>query len=85
MNQDKLKAWAYAKKKYRLSHETIKMAQSLGLNPKKFGKIGNHRQEPWKAPLSVFIREIYEKQQAKIAAKQAKVYAQQKKLDLVTD
>ena len=37
----------------------IQMARELGLNPKKFGKIANHKQEPWKAPLPVFIEDIY--------------------------
>jgi len=35
------------------------MARELGLNPKKFGKLANHKQQPWKAPLSVFIEELY--------------------------
>lgn len=53
--------WAYAKKKYRLSKEVIQMARQLGLNPKKFGGLANHKQEPWKAPLPDFIRSLYEK------------------------
>lgn len=35
------------------------MARELGLNPDKLGKIDNHRQEPWKAPLPQFIEDIY--------------------------
>ncbi len=35
------------------------MARELGLNPKKFGGMANHRQEPWKLPLPQFIEEIY--------------------------
>lgn len=35
------------------------MARELGLNPKKFGKLDNHKQEPWKAPLPIFIAELY--------------------------
>ena len=35
------------------------MARELGLNPKKFGGLANHRQEPWKVPLPNFIEEIY--------------------------
>lgn len=35
------------------------MARELGLNPKKFGGLANHRQEPWKLPLLQFIEEIY--------------------------
>lgn len=37
------------------------MAQELGMNPKKFGSLANHKQEPWKAPLPEFIEDIYSK------------------------
>lgn len=73
MKKDKETAWALAKKKYRLSREIVRMAQALGLNPKKLGKIGNHKQEPWKYPLPIFIENLYEKQQARIKAKKEKV------------
>lgn len=33
--------------------------RELGLNPDKLGKIDNHRQEVWKAPLPQFIESIY--------------------------
>ena len=59
---EKLQVWIDARKKYHLSHAHIQMARELGLNPRKFGKIANHRQEPWKAPLPVFIEDIYFKQ-----------------------
>ena len=55
----KLKPWIEARKKYRLSHAQIQMARELGLNPKKFGGLANHKQEPWKLPLPAFIEEIY--------------------------
>jgi hypothetical protein len=35
------------------------MARELGMNPKKLGKTANHKQEPWKAPLPVFIEQLY--------------------------
>ena len=35
------------------------MAREPGLNPGKLGKISNHRQEPWKAPLPQFIEHLY--------------------------
>jgi len=53
--------WLNAKKKYRLSNEVIEMAKQLGLNPKKFGGLANHKQERWKQPLPDFIRALYEK------------------------
>ena len=29
------------------------------MNPKKFGRLNNHKQEPWKLPLRLFIEKIY--------------------------
>ena len=31
------------------------------MNPKKFGSLANHKQEPWKAPLPVFVADLYRK------------------------
>ena len=56
---EKFLVWIDARKKYHLSHAHIQMARELGLNPRKFGKFANHRQELWKAPLPVFIEDIY--------------------------
>lgn len=58
----KYQIWTDARKRFNLSHAHIQMARELGLNPKKFGKLANHRQEPWKAPLPIFIENIYFKQ-----------------------
>jgi hypothetical protein len=57
----RLDAWAEAKKRFHLSDLRIQMARELGLNPKKFGGLANHRQEPWKLPLPEFIAECYRK------------------------
>jgi hypothetical protein len=46
-----VRAWVEARKRHRLSHAQVQMARELGLNPGKLGKLSNHRQEPWKAPL----------------------------------
>ena len=35
------------------------MARELGMNPRNFGKLDNHRQERWKLPLGKFIEEWY--------------------------
>ena len=56
---DKYQVWINARKKYRLSHVHIQMARELGMNPKKFGKKANHKQEPWKVPLPMFIENLY--------------------------
>src|SRR5215831_18714433 len=54
-----LQDWVVARKRHRLSHAHVQMAQELGMNPRKLGKIDNHRQEPWKAPLPLFIEHLY--------------------------
>lgn len=58
---NKLKPWIEARKRFHLSHVQIQMARELGLNPKKFGGMANHKQERWKAPLPDYIEELYEK------------------------
>jgi acyl-CoA hydrolase len=50
-----------AKKRHRLTDMQVQMARELGMNPKKLGKIDNHKQEPWKAPLPQFIEGLYRK------------------------
>src|SRR5215475_3716017 len=64
---DKLQIWIDARKKYHLSHAQAQMARELGLNPRKFGGIGNHKQEPWKEPLPQFIERLYIKRFGKTA------------------
>jgi hypothetical protein len=56
-----LQIWIDARKKSRLSHVQVQMARELGLNPKKFRKLANHRQEPWKMPLPQYIEHLYRK------------------------
>jgi len=55
----RLQLWIQARQRHRLSHEQVQMARELGLNPRKLGKLDNHRQEPWKSPLPVFIEQLY--------------------------
>lgn len=58
----KYRVWVDARRKFRLSHRHIQMARELGMDPKKFGRLANHDQEPWKLPLPQFIEELYRKQ-----------------------
>jgi hypothetical protein len=83
-----LQPWVDARRKFHLSHAHVQMARELGMNPKKLGKLDNHRQEPWKLPLPQFIAHLYAKRfgterpgavrtieemaAAKVAKKQAK-------------
>lgn len=56
---EKLRIWIDARRRFRLSDAHIQMARELGLNPKKFGKLDNRDQEPWKTPLPDFIENLY--------------------------
>ena len=56
-----LRPWIEARRRFHLSHAHIQMARALGMNPKKFGKLANHLQQPWKAPLPEFITRLYVK------------------------
>jgi hypothetical protein len=57
-----IEKWIIAQKRHHLSDKQVQMARELGLNPDKLGKIDNHQQEPWKAPLKEFIEDTYLKQ-----------------------
>jgi hypothetical protein len=56
---NKLRPWIEARRRFHLSHAHIQMARELGMNPKQLGGLDNHRQERWKAPLPVFIEQLY--------------------------
>ena len=56
---EKYRIWIEVRRRYHLSDAQIQMARELGLNPNKFGKIANEKQEQWKIPLPQFIEEIY--------------------------
>ncbi|MCK5855685.1 MAG: hypothetical protein KAG56_10720 [Sulfurovaceae bacterium] len=64
---NKLKPWIEARKKYHLSHAQIQMARELGLNPRKFGSLGNIKQQSWKLPLPDYIEKLYFKHYGKSA------------------
>lgn len=69
---DKLKIWIDARKRFHLSDAQVQMARELGLNPKKFGKLSNHKQEPWKEPLPDYIETLYYKRFKKYQPEQIK-------------
>ncbi len=58
---NKLQVWVEARRRYHLSDAQIQMARELGMNPHKFGKLANEKQEPWKTPLPEFIESLYVK------------------------
>jgi hypothetical protein len=56
---EKYRIWIEVRKRYHLSNAQVQMARELGLNPRKFGKLANEQQEPWKKSLPEFVEEIY--------------------------
>ena len=58
---EEMQRWIDARRKFHLSHAHVQMARELGMNPKKLGSLANYKQEPWKAPLPIFIERLYQK------------------------
>jgi hypothetical protein len=52
---EKLSVWIKARTRFHLSRAQVKTARKLNLNPKKFGKRANRKQELWKMPLPQVI------------------------------
>jgi len=48
------------------------VARELGMNPKKFGSLANHKQEPWELLLPQIIEKIYFKHFKKRAPENVK-------------
>jgi len=71
--------WAEAKKKCKLNVETLKMAREMGLNPRSLIKNIPNKSEQWKAPVSDWIKEMYEERQIKASKK--KVLKEKKEID----
>ena len=61
--------WNEAKKKCRLNNDDIRIAREMGLNPKSLIKNIPNKNEQWKAPVKIWIREMYEERQEKIRRK----------------
>lgn len=58
---EELQRWIDARKRFHLSDAQVQMAREMGMNPRKLGGRANHDQEPWKAPLPVFIEQLYQR------------------------
>ena len=69
---DKIKKdslWGEATKKCKLNPETVKMAKEMGLNPLSLLKNIPNEKEKWKAPVSEWIVDMYEKRKNKALKK----------------
>src|SRR2546427_10720196 len=65
------KDWVEAKRRCQLNQDDIRKAKELGMNPRKLIKNIPSKSQQWKAPVKYWIRDLYEKQQIKIAARGA--------------
>lgn len=63
--------WAKAKRVCRLNAETVRMAKELGFSPRNLMKNVPNKSQPWKAPVHVWVRDLYEAKQEKAARKKA--------------
>ena len=57
--------WAECKKKCRLNTEDVELAKRLGLSPKSLIKNIPNINQPWKAPVKYWLREIEAKREKK--------------------
>ncbi|MBN2793874.1 MAG: hypothetical protein JXR88_00610 [Clostridia bacterium] len=53
--------WAEAKIKCRINAATVQMAKEMGLSPKSLIKNIPSKNEQWKAPVQIWIQEMFEK------------------------
>lgn len=51
--------WVEAKRKCRLNAEEVQMAKEMGLNPKSLIKNIPAKNEQWKTPVKIWIRDMY--------------------------
>lgn len=64
--------WGEAKRRCRLSAGHIRMAKELGINPRSLIKNIPSKSEPWKAPVRIWIEEMYRKRQEKAARRKSR-------------
>jgi len=65
----KLAQWKDAQLRCKLSHEAVKLAKEMGLNPLNLIKNIPNKSEQWKAPVDEWVRDMYEKRIAKNSPK----------------
>src|SRR5262249_15033532 len=61
--------WAEARRRCRLSVEDVRMAKELGMSPGGLIRNRPSPQQRWKAPVRVWVRELYRKRQEKMRAR----------------
>lgn len=83
--------WAEAKKRCRLNVSDIQMAKELGMTPKSLLKNIPASHQQWKAPVKVWIRDLYEEKFGRIhtvmdvLSKETKSKAKKQEKRIVTE
>ena len=77
------KAWAEAVRRCRLSPAAVRMAKELGFKPRSLLKNQPSPQQPWKAPVAEWVRDLYAKRQRRSEQRrQRRERTQQARVDL---
>jgi len=67
--------WKEAKTRCRLNMEDIRIAKEMGLNPKSLIKNIPTKQQQWKQPVNLWLRDMWEDRQEKARKKQLRKQA----------
>ena len=79
------KTWAEAARRCRLSPADVRMAKELGLKPRSLLKNQPSPQQPWKAPIAEWVRDLCAKRQRRREQRrQRRERAQEAMVDLKT-
>ncbi|SDI91014.1 hypothetical protein [Natribacillus halophilus] len=79
MGKKKNATWAEAKKRCRLNQADIQMAKELGMTPKSLLKNIPSPSQQWKAPVKVWVRELYEEKFGRQLSNENSNYSQDRK------
>lgn len=74
-------AWVKAKKRCRLNNMDVRMAKELGMTPKSLIKNIPASHQHWKAPVKVWIRNLYEEKFDKVQTVKTDFSSEIKKKD----
>src|SRR5207245_1473723 len=78
------KAWAEAARRCRLSAADVRIAKELGFKPRSLLKNQPSPQQPWKAPVADWVRDLYAKRQRRSEQRrQRRERAQEALVDLI--
>lgn len=78
-------SWAEAKKRCQLNQYDIQMAKELGMKPKSLMKNIPSANQQWKAPVKIWIRDLYENKFGKVLGPEKKKQAHIPKTRNISD